>query len=155
MAFFDDMRDMVSQAGHSTVQKAKDLSDTAKLNGVISESKSKINELYKKIGYQVYCGYEQNPIPEIAELVEEVSTLHTRINDSELKIKAINAEKSCPQCGNRVNKSMAFCSGCGYKLSVEEQSTEETAIAFCSECGAAISDGEKFCMACGAKIESE
>ena len=144
MAFFDDMRDMVSQAGHSTVQKAKDLSETAKLNGVISESKSKINELYKKIGYQVYCG-----------LVEEVSTLHTRINDSELKIKAINAEKSCPQCGNRVNKSMAFCSGCGYKLSVEEQSTEENAIAFCSECGAAVSDGEKFCMACGAKIESE
>ena len=50
---------------------------------------------------------------------------------------------------------MAFCSGCGYKLSVEEQSTEETAIAFCSECGVAISDGEKFCMACGTKIESK
>lgn len=35
------------------MQKAKDLSEITKLNMVISESETKINEIYSEIGYKL------------------------------------------------------------------------------------------------------
>lgn len=42
------------------MQKAKDLSEITKLNMVISESETKINEIYSEIGYKVYCAYRES-----------------------------------------------------------------------------------------------
>ena len=41
------------------MQKAKDLSEITKLNMAVSESETKINEIYSEIGYKVYCAYRK------------------------------------------------------------------------------------------------
>ena len=40
------------------MQKQKDLSGDYELNMAVSESETKINEIYSEIGYKVYCAYQ-------------------------------------------------------------------------------------------------
>ena len=151
MAFMNNMRDRLAQASQSTVQKAKDLSELAKLNGTISSTEKQIGDLYGKIGYEVYCAYCNAPLPEVEELIQQVTNLHKTIEACKAQIKAINAADTCPQCGAKISKGMVFCSGCGYKLTTEEEPAAERA-SFCSNCGAQISADSMFCTSCGQKI---
>lgn len=157
MAFMDQMRDKLTQASQSTVQKAKDLSEIARLNGVISNAEKQINDLYTKIGYAVYCAYYEAPLPEAADLINQVTELHQTIENSKAQINAINAADSCPACGAKISKGMAFCGNCGHKLIVAEQPAAEVPAeprpAFCANCGAPLSPDSMFCNSCGQKIE--
>lgn len=151
MAFMNNMRDRLSQASQSTVQKARDLSELAKLNGAVSSAEKQISELYGKIGYEVYYTHRNNPLPEVAELILQVSDLHHAIEEYKAQIKAINMADTCPKCGAKTSKGMAFCSGCGHKLISEEASVAERAI-FCINCGAQLPADSLFCTSCGQKI---
>lgn len=153
MAFIENMKGKISQASQSTVQKAKDLSEVAKLNSSISEAEKQISELYGKIGYDVYCAYHDQPLPEVSELIGKVTKLHQSIEACKAQIKVINAANTCPQCGAKIKQGMAFCSGCGYKLPVVEQPAAAEQTSFCSNCGAPISAGSLFCTSCGTKVE--
>lgn len=152
MAFIDDMKGKLSQAGSSTVQKAKELSELVKLNNEVSESETQISELYTKIGYEIYCAYCEKPLPEVGGLIGQVSELQEKINGCKQRIKEINAANTCPQCSARISKGMAFCSKCGYRLPDQEQRDKERSALFCANCGAVVSEGVRFCSACGAKI---
>ena len=152
MAFMDDMREKLSRAGQSTMQKAKDISEVAKLKSAISADEDKINDLYGKIGYEIYCVYADHPLPEVAELIGQVAELHKAIEENKKQIEAINAASLCPQCGAKISKGMAFCSNCGCKLAVPEKPAEE-ATRFCSSCGAAIPADSLFCPSCGSRVE--
>ena len=151
MAFMSNIRDRLTQASQSTVQKAKDLSELAKLNGAVSSAEKQISELYGKIGYEVYCAYCNEPLPEVAELIQQVNDLHQTIEVCKVQIKAINTADTCPQCGAKISKGMVFCSGCGKKLIVKEEPVVER-VSFCSNCGAQISADSMFCTSCGQKI---
>lgn len=151
MAFMNNMRDKLSQVSQATVQKAKDLSELAKLNSTISNTEKQINELYQKIGYEVYCAYCEAPLPEVADLIQQVADLHQSIKTCKTQINAINAADTCPQCGAKISKGMAFCSGCGHKLLADEQPVAEQPL-FCSNCGAQISADSIFCTSCGQKL---
>ena len=152
MAFMDQMRSKLTQAGQNTAKKAKDLTEVARLNGVIAGAERQISELYGKIGYGVYCAYCKNPIPEVKELIEQVNELHQTIEESKAQIKVINAADLCPQCGAKINKGMTFCSGCGFKLPEAEQPVAEAA-GFCSKCGAQVTADSVFCISCGEKLK--
>ncbi len=54
------------------MQKAKDLSEITKLNMAVSESETKINEIYSEIGYKVYCAYRENPLEEVKEEIGQI-----------------------------------------------------------------------------------
>lgn len=151
MAFMNNMRDRLTQTSQSTAQKARDFSELVKLNGTVSNAEKQISELYGKIGYEVYCAYCNVPLPEVAELIQQVTDLHQTIEACKAQIKAINTADTCPKCGAKISKGMAFCSGCGHKLIVEEKPVAERA-SFCSNCGAQISADLMFCTSCGQKI---
>ena len=151
MTFMNNMRDRLTQVSQSTVQKAKNLSELAKLNGAISSAEKQISELYGKIGYEIYCAYYNAPLPEVAELIQQINDLHQTIETYKARVKAINTADTCPKCGAKISKGMAFCSGCGQKLIVEEAPVAERA-SFCSNCGAPISADSVFCTSCGQKI---
>lgn len=153
MAFIENVKGKFSQAGASTVQKAKELSELARLNSAVSDAEKQISELYGKIGYEVYCAYHDAPLPEVAELIGQVSALHQNIQDCKAQIKAINTANTCPQCGAKISKGMAFCSGCGFKLPVVEQPAAAGQASFCTNCGAPIAAGSAFCTSCGKKVD--
>lgn len=153
MAFMDNMKGRLSQASQSTVQKAKDLSELNKLNRAISEAEVQIGELYSQLGYDIYCAYKEKPLPEAEEAIEKISDLHKSIEVCKLQIMALNSANTCPKCGAKIKQGMAFCSGCGYKLPVEENAIASEKKAYCSNCGAEIAPGCSFCTSCGKKVE--
>lgn len=150
MVFINNMRGILTHASQTTVQKAKDLSELARLNGEISNSEKQINDLYGKIGYEIYCAYCNAPLPEVEELIKQVNDLHQTITACKLQIKAINTADTCPRCGGKITKEMAYCSECGQKLIAEEESISEQEL-FCTNCGSPISPGSVFCTSCGHK----
>lgn len=154
MAFFDNVRGKLNQAGQTTVQKAKELSEIAKLNAAIAAAERQINDLYGKLGYEVYCAYNENPLPEVEELMNQLKELHQNIENCRVQIKEITAVDTCPNCGARISKDMIFCSGCGSKLEVPQPEVVEEAqtAAFCGACGAELAPGAIFCTNCGNKV---
>jgi predicted nucleic acid-binding Zn ribbon protein len=153
MAFFDDVQDKLSQASQSAVHKAKGLSEVAKLNGAISETENQIRGLYGQLGYDVYCAYQNDPLPEFSETIGHIKELHAAIGDYQAQIKAINEADTCPGCGAKVREGMAFCSECGCKLPAQESQADTEQTAFCTQCGAALLPGGAFCTSCGKKVE--
>lgn len=150
MALFDNMMNKITNAGQTTMQKAKDFSEVAKLNGVISETEKQISDLYGEIGYAVCRAYMDNPIPEAAELIEQVKQLHWKIEDCKAQIKTITATDGCPQCGAKIAKGSAFCGECGCKLPEQADAVSQTHV--CATCGAALAAGAAFCSSCGTKV---
>lgn len=156
MAFFNSVKEKISKAGYSTMQKGKDLSAITKLNMSVSESETKINEIYGEIGYKIYCAYRENPLEEVKEEIKQIQELEELIEVCKLQIQAINAVNVCPRCGAKIKLEMIFCSNCGLKLQNElpkENKEEKERPAFCSECGTMLDLETKFCTVCGHKIE--
>ena len=153
MAFFDEMKHKVTQVGQSAAKSAKDFSEVTRLNSEISDAESRINQLYNRIGYEVYCAYSANPLPEVKELIEQINGLHETIEDRRAQIQAINAANRCPNCGAKIRSDMAFCSNCGAHL-VQPEKPKAAASAFCSNCGAPLAAGAAFCTGCGARVSA-
>ena len=156
MAIFDNMRDKLTQAGQSTVQKAKGLSEVAKLNAQISGLENQVNDMYRQIGYAIYCAHHEDPLPEVAGAINQITEMHKSIENCRAQIKAINTADTCPQCGAKVSKSMVFCGGCGYRL-VAEQPEQPAAAGqpiFCSNCGTACPPDSAFCPSCGQAVKT-
>ena len=150
MAFFDEMKNRVTQASQSAAKSAKEFSEITRLNGEISDAESRINQLYNQIGYEVYCAYSAHPLPEAADLIEQVNALHDKIENC--RIQTINAASRCPNCGAKIRPGMAFCSGCGARL-VQAEPAQPAAQAFCQNCGAPLAPGAAFCTSCGTRVE--
>ena len=72
MAFLDGVKGKISMASYSTVQKAKDMSELTRLNMAISESETKIKELYSEIGYKVYSAYKEEPLEAVKDVLADV-----------------------------------------------------------------------------------
>ncbi len=87
------------------MQKAKDLSEITKLNMAVSESETKINEIYSEIGYKVYCAYRENPLEEVKEETGQIRELEEAMEACKLQIQAINAMNSCPRCCGAKNQT--------------------------------------------------
>lgn len=153
MAIFDTMKTKISAAGQSTVQKAKDLTEITKLHSAISGAEEQIRELYTDLGYEIYRAYCDEPLPEVADQIRQITDLHRKIEECRAQIDAINAVKTCPQCGARVAKEMSFCGSCGCRLSAEEMlHQEDEHAAFCDVCGTPIAEDTVFCTNCGNKL---
>ena len=153
VAIFETMKTKISAAGQSTVQKAKDLTEITKLHSAISGAEEQIRELYTNLGYEIYRAYYEKPLPEVEDQIRQITELHQKIEDCKAQIDAINAVKTCPQCGAKVARDMAFCGTCGSKLPVEEAVPEvEAQRAFCDACGAPIAADTVFCTNCGNKV---
>lgn len=152
MAFFDEMKNKVSQVGHSAAKSARDFSETAKLNGQISDAEKQINQLYTQIGYEIYCAHNAEPLPEVAGLIEQLNALHDQIDGLRAQIQAINAANSCPTCGAKIKPGMAFCSSCGAKLPQPQPQQQPAASSRCPVCGAATAPDALFCTSCGTRL---
>ena len=145
MAFLDQMKDKLTATG----QKAKGLTETSRLNSQINEVEKSINELYRKLGFEIYTAYREEPVPEGAELIAQINELHEKVDELKAQIKMINPASFCPECGAKVSKDMIFCTSCGFKLAVEGKPAD-----LCTGCGAVLEKDALFCTNCGTRVET-
>lgn len=57
--------------------------------------------------------------------------------------------KNCPKCNKELRDEAKFCSGCGYKFPMENNTFS------CPQCGNPLRAGAKFCGKCGTKLQSD
>lgn len=153
MAFFNEIGKRVSEAGQKTIQKTKELSDTTRLNSMISDEEKRINNNYFQIG-KLYVSLHQDDYEEnFLGIISEINESKVKISEYRRQIQDIKGVQRCDKCGAEVSGDAVFCSSCGAVMpKIQVYNTED--FMKCKNCGAAVKKGMRFCTACGKPMES-
>lgn len=68
MAFWDNLSQKASETTAKAVQRAKEMSDIARLNSMISEEETKINNIYYQVGKLYVAMHPQDHEEEFSRL---------------------------------------------------------------------------------------
>lgn len=172
MGLLDDLGKKVTDAGQKTLQKTKEMSEVVRINSLISQNESRLNNLYCQIG-KLYVSVHRNDREEafagmldsVAEMEQQISGYRKQIQDIKSVANSDDLVK-CPGCGSMVEKGMRFCTTCGHTLNLPDVSateitesfvpaedlTAESSVRKCPQCGTEITDDSVFCTVCGTKL---
>lgn len=126
MAFIDEFKKSASGAADKVVKKAGELTELAKTNIGIRSSESKLNDVYREIGFLFYTA-ERNGIDyteEIAAQVLRADSLVVEIDNLKKSYAKARGYRVCSECGNEIAKECSFCSFCGAKQEEEKDEAE-------------------------------
>lgn len=154
MALFDTFSKKASEAGQTAIQKAKELSETARLNGLITDEEKSINNTYFQIGKLYATIHRNNPEPDFSGMINSVAEAESRIRDYKKQIQDIKGIQRCENCGAEVPRGAAFCSACGAVMPKIESVIPDDSVK-CSNCGNIVKKGMRFCTSCGKPMETD
>ncbi len=106
----------ITDAGQGVARKTKDLTEEARLNGMIAEKKKQIDRLYRVIGQTYYERYKDSGDALAADSIREINTLTREIGECRRNIDALRGIATCPNCGAFVPEDALFCHRCGTRL---------------------------------------
>ena len=114
MAFLDNMIETLTSAGRDVSQKAKEVSNIAKLKMDIKSKQAALDKQYIELGKHYY---EMNKEGEVDNAgIANVSTLTNEIAALQAEILKIQGACVSPQCGMTLPEGTAFCSQCGASI---------------------------------------
>ena len=152
MGLLNDLGKKISETGQGAMRGAKNLTETVRLNSMISDEKSKINNCYVQIG-KTYYENRQEDIPEpYKESCAQIDESFRKIAEYEEEIQKIKSERICENCGAEVDGDATSCSKCGTPVAQQQSENVSEKPKFCPSCGAAIQQESPFCSACGLKL---
>lgn len=157
MAFFDDIGKKITNAGQEVVQQTKNLTDTTRLNGKISENKKEMSQLLFEMGNDYYKKHKKDKNCEEQEYIDRINALFLEILKCQKEIEEIKNASVCKVCGARIAEGAAFCMNCGARVGADEMEDTETydeSVRKCPVCGAPVDEGSLFCMTCGTRLEN-
>lgn len=136
MEFFEKLGETITTAGKEATQKAKDLSEIAKLNLDIRAKEDYVQKQYIELGKIYYKVHRESIDAEGAEHFELIEEALESIEKMKLKIMEIKGTKRCPKCGKELVDEAEYCSFCGVKVSIvvdAEDVEEEDTVDFTKE----------------------
>lgn len=158
MAIIDEIDRTLSNLGKNAMKKAKDVSESARLSGIIREEEEKQRAIFMRIGEYIYENEPDELNEQVKEWCDGISASRVRIIQIREQLRRLRGMARCPQCGATVAADSAFCSVCGKHLDInvlkEESEQKETTDIICSNCGRAIEGDSAFCTYCGTRINS-
>lgn len=116
MDIFDRLGDTIVSVSKDATQKAKDLSELARIRMEMRAKNDYLNKLYLEIGK---CCYELHKDDECREFDDHMQLIEESLESlEELKRQAgqIKGVASCSVCGQNMPLDAEFCSKCGAKL---------------------------------------
>lgn len=146
MAFWDDLSKKASAATSKAMQKAQDLSETAKLNSMISDEERRIDAAYSQIGKLYVELHREDGEEAFSELLGVIRDAEEKISSCREQIQNIKRTLRCEKCGAEVPRDSAFCSICGSQIVREKEPSDTTR---CEKCGAPVTGWMRFCTTCG------
>lgn len=152
MAFFDDLGKKISQAGQTAVQKTKEMTDIARINGMISDEEKKVNNNYYQIGKLYVAMHSTDFESDFAGMITAIKESEIKIRDYKQQIQDIKGVVRCEKCGAEVESNVAFCSSCGTPMPKKEMSANIGNLIKCTGCGAMVDKNMRFCTSCGKPI---
>ena len=118
MDFWNDLSKTIYNAADYTVKGTEKLAGIAKLKYRLSAVKAKLDLCYKSIGEIRYAERNGEPVTDdmYSGLFSQVDSLEAEKKQLEDKLADMKDYTSCPQCGYRVARGLAYCPKCGEKL---------------------------------------
>lgn len=153
MGFLDGVMDSFSAAGQDVAKKAKNATESMKLNNQIKSNERMIEKLIHQVGVLCVQNHITEPGTEYDDLFQEITRLRNENARIEEEIRTISAEKICPNCGFGNELDVSFCVKCGTNLRNAETSVK--AGKRCSNCGAMNGNEAMFCVECGTRFPNE
>lgn len=150
MAFFDDLGKKLSQVGQSAAQKTKNMSDSSKIKGLLSDEERNLNNYYLQIGQLYVNTHFEDYEDAFAELMTAITACATRIQEYRQQLQAIKGIVTCEKCGAEIPSNVAFCSSCGAPAPKRPEPVDNTPK--CPGCGNAIAEDSVFCPFCGQSL---
>lgn len=152
MAIWDNIGKKASATTAKAAQQVKILTETTKLNGMISDEEKKINNRYCEIGKLYATIHREDPETELADLVAAVVESERKIKEYRIQIQDMKGVARCENCGAEVAKGAAFCSACGASAPKPAAPVRQD-LEKCATCGAMVEKGMRFCTNCGKPME--
>ncbi len=153
MSFLDNIGSRAGAAGQAAAEKARNLAEIGRLNGVVSDHEKSISRLYFEIGQSYYERHKDDPEAEELERIAAVKDLNEKLFVCREQIKTLKGVEKCPTCGADVAKGSLFCNACGTKMPPAAVKTAPKTQPSCPTCGAPVAEGNLFCNSCGTKLE--
>lgn len=116
MGFFDELTESLTIAGRDVTQKAKDVSELAKLKLDIKSKEDYVQKQYAALGAAYFEKHKDEEGIEEAEqffLIKEALGEIERMKNEVLKLQGV---AECPKCGAKMPEGATFCSNCGTKM---------------------------------------
>lgn len=160
MPFFEDLGRKLSNMGQGVAQQTKNIADTSRLNGAVSERERRIAQLFQAIGQAYYQRHLQDPAAEEREKMEEIARLYGEIEQYQREINQIKGLAICPTCGAGVPAQAAFCNSCGTRMPQQQPApvapvqAAPANVRVCPACGAQVGVENRFCNLCGANMDA-
>lgn len=116
-SFFENIKTAVKKAGRTVSDKAREVTQSAKLSAEINGAKANMENAFAELGKKYYSISGSNPDPELAELCSKIDGFKKAIAEKEFELKKVKGERICHECGKTVtDKTAAFCPFCGMKM---------------------------------------
>ena len=112
MDFLNKLGDLANKAG----KKTGDFTKEAKIKMKMSDNKSKIEDLYKKIGkaiYQEHIDIEESKKEEIADCCIKIDELSKEIENYQDEIRKLKNKRVCEKCFTEIDMNVKYCPNCG------------------------------------------
>jgi len=154
MAFFDELGKKITQTGQGAAKGAKNVAETMKVNGMISDEEKRINNAYLQIGKTYYENCGDNPDQLFAQLINDINDSKAKIAAYTEQLRQIKGVARCQKCGGEVPIDAPFCSSCGSPMkTAPTEAPLDSGGLVCGNCGFVVPEGKAFCSNCGGKME--
>lgn len=116
MAFFEKMGETISTKGKEAAQKAKEVTDLARLNTQVGQLEGKIKTYYQIIGEKVYQNEKDQDHCGLEAEFDLINDAYAEIGKLKKQISDIKGTKECAACGKEVANGYSFCPYCGVQF---------------------------------------
>lgn len=152
MDFLHKIGNTITSTSKDVAQKAKDLTEIAKLSVEIKTSENIIKDTLYQLGKLYYKANKSNPNNGYLGLFSKINENETLIQQLTGKIRILKGNMKCKNCGADITVEDKFCPVCGSENEVK-MVEEKTDASICRNCGQLFDKGSEFCSKCGEKVQ--
>ena len=149
-----DLGTILRSGGQSFGTGARNMTEVARRNTMISDAVKNMNSVFQEIGKKYYELHRADPEPVFYSLIQQIDLENGKINRLNEEIKQIKGVIKCPVCGGENGVGAQFCSRCGNSLVVQKIPDQSAGpiVMFCTNCGGRLQTGAAFCTNCGSPV---
>lgn len=125
MELFDKLGDTIVSVSKDATQKAKDISELARIRMELRNKQDYLNKLFLEIGKLYYDAHKEDEEKEFKEQMLLVKDAQEVIEELKQQLGQIKGTVQCTGCGQIMPLEADYCSKCGMKL-VKPKKEEDT-----------------------------
>ncbi|MBR0172190.1 MAG: zinc ribbon domain-containing protein [Lachnospiraceae bacterium] len=151
----DDLGRRIQNAGKTTVQKTKELTDIAKLNSAIADEERTQKNLFLQLGREYFNNHAEDAEEALSRTVQDIADSRARVRNLQHEINDIRGIRVCEDCGAEVRLGAVYCTACGVRLPDYVAPAREPGANpdRCIYCGRELNKADRFCPTCGTRID--